>query len=147
MIHRAVLALAVLSAIGLSGCNPAGKLVGTWGADVAQAADSANSSNPLGALAANMMSMVGGEVDFKPDGTFSASGRVLGQSFTKQGKWKYHNSEQDVLIIKVQLDGDETEREVRVSFLDNDRIEMVPPGMGDNPLAGGPIPFKRKKAS
>jgi hypothetical protein len=147
MIRRAVLALAVLAAIGLSGCNPAGKLVGTWEANIKQSADSASSSNPLGALAASMVSMVGGEVDFKPDGTFSASGRVLGQSFTKQGKWKYHNSEKDVLVIKVQLDGDETEREVRVMFLDNDQIEMVPPGMSDNPLAGGPIPFKRKKAS
>jgi hypothetical protein len=144
MLQRLTLALAALAVFGLSGCNPAGKLVGTWQADIAEAADA---SNALGAIAASMMSMVGGEVDFKTDGTFAVSGRVLGQSFTKQGKWKYHNSDKDVLVIKAQLDGDEAEHEVRVLFVDNDRIKMIPPGMGDNPLAGGPIPFKRKKAS
>jgi hypothetical protein len=145
MLSRFVLAFLVLAAIGLSGCNPAAKLVGKWDADFSSAlADVERSGNPMAALAAGMMSSFKLQAEFKSDGTCTMTGSVFGQSISSRGKWRYVKSDGEALVLMVTMDKQPGEKEVRVKFRDNDTFEMVPPTD-----AGGPSPqqltFKRVK--
>ena len=134
MFYRPMLAVSVLAAALVTGCNnPASKLIGKWEADMsAVMADVQSqvekSGNPLAGALAGMMSMVKIEAEFKADGTCTIGGSVLGNS----------NSAAGMLMIKPDQSGEE--KEVRVRIIDNDRFEM----MADGETGGiQKLPFKR----
>ena len=108
---RHFVSLAILAAVLLAGCSPAARLVGKWEVDAKPAA--APADNPLAAaMAAGMQAMFKVDAEFKADGTCSASGTLFGQTFSKQGKWRYEKSDGGALVLQVQMDGDTTEARV-----------------------------------
>jgi hypothetical protein len=146
MLSRFLLAVVVLAACGLTGCNPAGKLVGKWEADFSGVkSEAADTGNPLAAMAATMMSSVKLQSEFKSDGTCSVTGSFFGQANTTSGTWKYVKSEGDTLVLMVIMDKGSQERELRVKFIDNDTFEMAPP-VETAGQAGKTLAFKRLKS-
>jgi hypothetical protein len=145
MPSRILLASLVLAACGLAGCNPAAKLVGKWDADFSSAlADVEKSGNPMAALAAGMMSSFKMQTEFKADGTCSMNGSVFGQSVSAAGKWRYVKTDGDALVLMIKMDKEASERELRVKFVDNDTLEMVPPAEAAGP-SQQQLKFKRVK--
>jgi hypothetical protein len=143
MLPRPLLAGLVLTAALLTGCSPAGKLVGKWEADMSGVQSQIEKSgNPLAGALAGMMSMLKVEAEFKADGTCTIGGSVLGQSGSNSGTWRYVKTDGSVLVVMVKGNGAE-EKELRLNFVDNDHFEMVPPeGTG----GGQKLPFVRVKA-
>lgn len=146
MFYRPMLAVSVLAAAFVTGCNnPASKLIGKWEADMsAVMADVQSqvekSGNPLAGALAGMMSVVKIEAEFKADGTCTIGGSVLGNSNSAAGKWRYLRSEGDDLVLMIKPDQSGEEKEVRVRIIDNDRFEM----MADGETGGiQKLPFKR----
>ncbi len=144
MLSRTLLAVVVVTAALLTGCNPAGKLVGKWEVDTNQIqADVEKSGNPLAGALASMMSLVKIEAEFMSDGTCTIGGSMLGQSNSVAAKWRYVKSEGNVLVLMLKPDQGTDEKELRVNFLDNDHFEMVPPS---GSVGGEKMPFKRVKS-
>jgi hypothetical protein len=140
-----MLALVVLAACTLAGCNPAAKLIGKWEADFSKVALPAEATgNPLAAMAASMMSSVKLQMEFKGDGTCTVTGSFFGQSNTTTAKWRYLKSEGQTLVLMVKGQNQEKEQELRVNFIDNDTLEMVPPEGTAGPT-DQKLPFKRIK--
>ncbi len=143
MLSRPLLAALVLAACSLAGCNPAAKLIGKWEADFSKVAVPAEASgNPLAAMASSMMSSVKLQMEFKSDGTCHVTGSFFGQSKTTSGKWRYSKTDGNALVLLVQAADTDKENELRVNFIDNDHLEMVPP-TGAPGQAGQTLPFKR----
>lgn len=147
-LHRltAILILA-MAALACAGCDPGARLHGQWEVDAAglkssqpQAAD-----NPLAGLAANMLSLVQFQLEFKADGTCSATMGMLGQSKTVGGKWRFVKQDGDTITIAVKMEDSSAEREVSVKFADNDHLEMVPPVDSPGAAAGKTLSFVRVK--
>jgi len=146
MLSRLLLAAVALTTMGLAGCNPAAKVVGKWEADFSKVAMPAeNSGNPLAAMAASMMSSVKLQLEFKSDGVLNITGSFFGQSNTSSGKWRYVKTDGSTLVLMVKAKDTDTERELRVNFLDNDNLEMVPPE-GAPSQGNQKLPFKRVKS-
>jgi hypothetical protein len=129
----------------LAGCNPEGKLIGQWEADFSGIkSEAAEAGNPLAAMAATMMSSVKLQSQFNADGTCSVTGSFFGTANTTNGKWRYVRSEGDTLVLMVAMSGGDSERELRVKFIDHDTFEMASPveatGQSDRMLA-----FRRTK--
>jgi len=144
MLSRPLLAGLVLTAALLTGCSPTAKLVGKWEADMSHVqAEIEKSGNPLAGALAGMMSMMKIEAEFKADGTCSIGGSVLGKSGSNSATWRYVKSEGNVLVLMLKGDKNAEEKELRLSFIDNDHFEMVPPaGTGGDQK----LPFKRVKS-
>lgn len=138
---RALLAAVALTAASLTGCNPAGKLLGKWEADMSHfQAQVEKSGNPMAGALASMMSLVKVEAEFKSDGTCTIGGSMLGQTNSTGAKWRYVKSEGNVVVLMLKHDQGTDEKELRVEFVDNDHFKMVPPsGTG----GGESLPFKR----
>lgn len=145
MLSRLVLAVLAIAACGLTGCNPAGKLVGKWEADLSGIkSEVADAGNPLAAMAATMMSSVKLQSEFKTDGTCTVTGSFFEQANTTDGKWRYEKSEGDTLVLMVTMGSGTKERELKVRFIDYDTFEMVPPIEAAG-QAGKTLAFKRIK--
>lgn len=130
--------------VSLTGCSPAAKLVGTWEVDI-PAAQKKLEGDPLSAMAAPLLASMKLNLNFQGDGNCSVEGSFLGQSKTAQGSWRFVKEENKTMLVMVKLEGEQSEREVKITFNDNDHIEMVPPG---TLTSAGPIlsfPFIRKK--
>lgn len=139
------LASLALAAVLFGGCSPAQKLVGKWTVDTEKAATSVTGDhNPLAAMAAGLMQAMQVEAEFKGDGGFSVTYNVLGQTGGESGSWRYLKSDGDALVLMMKANSNATEREVRVRFIDNDHIEMIPPA-GAAADSGKTLPFKRVK--
>ena len=142
MVSRLLLAAVILSAPLLVGCgNPAGKLVGKWESDMSGVQSQIEGTgNPLAGALAAMMTALKIEAEFKADGTCSIGGSAFGQSNSAGAKWRYVKSEGNVLVLMIKPDQSGDEKELRVTFTDNDHMEMV----SQNPTASGQkMPFKR----
>ena len=115
------------SALVSGGCNPAAGLHGQWQLD----------SSKLQGGAAKLLSLTGSKVqlEFKADGTCSATAGILGQSRTYPGQWRFVKKDGNALVINVKMEGDAEERELRVTLTDDDHLEMPLPvqvaGLGD----------------
>ncbi len=96
-------------------------------------------------MASSMMSSVKLQTEFKSDGTCNVTGSFFGQSQTTSGTWRYAKTDGEALVLMVKAAGTETEKELRVNFIDNDNLEMVPPA-GAPAEAGQKLPFKRVKS-
>jgi hypothetical protein len=142
MFARLPLALLTLAVALLSGCNsPTAKLIGKWEADMSGVQSQIESSgNPLAGALAGMLSMVKVEAEFRGDGTCSIGGSVLGQSNSAAARWRYVKSEGNVLVLQITPEKNGQEQELRITFVDNDHFEMVPPSASGG---GQKLPFKR----
>ena len=124
-----LLALALVLAVPLlAGCNPAAKLHGTWDLEAEAPPDPAGGSG-LGSTyipsAIQSFMQLKRNIEFQEDGDCIVERKAGGQTEKSKGKWKWAKSEPgDVLILKVQLEGAE-EKEVRVKFLDRNKIETL----------------------
>lgn len=146
MLSRLLLAGLLLTAVSLTGCSPTGKLVGKWETDMNQAkAQMDKSGNSLtGALLSGFLSAMKVEAEFRADGTCTIGGRILDYSASNSATWRYVKSEGNVLVLMIKGDKNADEKELRLSFIDNDHFEMVSRGG-----KGGSqnLPFVRVKAN
>jgi hypothetical protein len=122
-----LLALAIVLAVPvLAGCNPAAKLHGTWDLETEAPPDGAASG--VGTYipsAIQSFMQLKRNIEFQEDGDCFVELKAGGQTEKSKGKWKWAKSEPgDVLVLKVALDGSE-EKEVRVKFLDRNKIETL----------------------
>ena len=122
------LALALVLAVPvLAGCNPAAKLHGTWDLEIEQpdpAAGGGLGSTYIPPAILTFMQLKR-NIEFQEDGDCLVERKAGGQTEKSKGKWKWAKSEPgDVLVLKVTMEGAE-EQEVRVKFLDRNKIETV----------------------
>ena len=142
MLSRPLLAGLVLAAALLTGCSPTARLVGKWETDMDQAkAQMDKSGNPLtGALLSGFLSAMKVEAEFKADGTCTIGGRILDYSTSNSATWRYVKSEGNVLVLMIKGNKNADEKELRLSFVDNDHFEMM---SRDGKGGGQNLPFKR----
>ena len=126
-----LLALALILAVLLvAGCSPSAKHVGTWDLE-ADAPPEPAAGGGLGSTyippAIVSLMQLKRNIEFQPDGDCIVELKAAGQTEKSKGKWRYVKTEKDVLILKVKLEGadEKDEKEVRVRFIDNNKIETV----------------------
>jgi hypothetical protein len=145
MLSRALLACFILIATGLTGCNPAGKLVGKWEADLSGIqTEVAEADIPLASLASSWMSSLKLQSEFSANGTCSFTGSFFGNAKTTNCKWRYVKSEGDTLVLMVAMEQGDKEGVLRVKFIDYDTFEMTPP-IEAAAQAGQTLVYKRLK--
>src|SRR5687768_2591109 len=139
-----ILILVLLVALPLLvGCNPAAKLHGTWDVEVE---DPDQVSTGLGTRIPSAIvsfMQLKRNIEFQDDGDCIVELKASGQTEKAKGKWKWVKSEKDVLVLKVTMEGAE-EKEVRVRFVDRNKIETVPLPVGDESWTDKPVTFMRK---
>jgi hypothetical protein len=146
MVPRFCLLLALLVPLLLTGCNPAGKLIGAWEIDTEKAkANVQSAGSALAAMEAEMLSMLKVEAQFKDDGTLSMIGSFLGQTHNIAGTWRFLKLDGDALVLMVKMNNETNERELRVRFPDDDHLEMAPPVTAGSSDPGKTLPFRRLK--
>jgi hypothetical protein len=142
--------LLALAAVLASGCNPAGKAIGKWEADMdrLKAQLPAAGDNPLAAMAANMALMLPMkmELEFKADGTWTSQVEIaalqsLAGSQSQDGTWRYARTEGDTLVLLAKRAGAAEESEFKLKFADDDHVDIT------GPISGQSLPLKRKRES
>lgn len=141
-----LIAVAVVAAVAMPGCSPASKLVGKWRLDTSAATEQLSGGNQTAAALMNMAQALSIDIEFKGDGNVAVTGSVFGQPNTVQGTWRYVKSDGDTLVLMMKPNQASSETEVRVRFVDADRMEMVPPSWSSQ-MTGKPVPFNRVKPS
>ena len=124
MCSRLALVL-VLAMPLLVGCSPSAKLIGTWdleSEELDKAAASGLGTRIPPALAGFMKPKL--NIEFVQGGEYVVEAKMAGETAKARGKWRYVKSEGDVLVLKVKMDKLD-EQEVRVRFIDNNKIETV----------------------
>jgi len=131
------LALALVLAVPLlAGCNPASKVVGTWDMKAEEPQDPSGGGLggtyiPPALLNAMKPKM---NIEFKQNGSCVVEAYAGGEKAMGRGKWKYVKTEKDVVVLTVKMDGlaekegkaEYKEKELRVRFIDHNKIETVP---------------------
>ncbi len=129
----AVAGLVVL-VLAASGCaHPARqRLIGTWQVTFemtqAELDEMTPNDNPfVAALGQVLMRTLRAEMqwEFRGDGTMSATGSLLGSSFTRAGTWKFLSGTAEATTISAQFEG-EAPRELTFRFPDEDTLEAAP---------------------
>jgi hypothetical protein len=128
---KRLLILAIALAIPLAaGCNPATKLHGKWDMETEETQPPAMGGAYIPSVVAGFMKPKM-HLEFLQNGTCKAEARMAGESESGRGKWRYVKTEGDVMVLMVQMDGGE-EHELRVRFLERNKIETVPLPVGDD---------------
>ncbi|HEX5102392.1 MAG TPA: hypothetical protein VFV87_01180, partial [Pirellulaceae bacterium] len=106
IVRLATLLLLATAAAAAAGCSPAARLHGKWAVDTAklQAQATGDQKNPLAGLAAGFLSMIQVNLEFKADGTCSASVEALGQTKSTNGAWRFVKADGDSLVISAKMD-------------------------------------------
>lgn len=147
MSPRSLMLIAVaVAAVAMPGCSPASKLVGKWQLDTSEATEQLSGGNQTAAALMNLAQAFSMDIEFKGDGNVAVTGSMFGQPHTVQGTWRYVKSEGDILVLMMKPNQDANETEVRVRFVDADRMEMVPPNWNSQ-TTGKALPFSRVKPS
>lgn len=140
--HRFAIALiGIVLAACVLGCStdPSAKLIGRWEAELAPPTVDTESFG--GKLQGAFLSLMKMTLEFRSDGKLSFAASVMGKESNVLADWKYLRSEGNVLVLAVGRDGKSTE--TRVTVVDNDHIELIPPAGGP---ATEPLSFKRVPA-
>lgn len=138
------LALALVLVVPLvAGCNPAAKLHGTWDLEVEKPDPAANALGTRVPSAILSFMQLKRNIEFQDDGDCIVELKASGQTEKAKGKWKWAKSEGDVLVLKVKL-GEAAEQEVRITFLEPDRIETVPFPVGEESWTDETATFTRR---
>jgi len=140
-------ALALVLVVPLvAGCNPASKLHGTWDLATEEPEDS-GAGGGLGSTyippAIVGFMQLKRNVEFQDDGDCIAELKASGQTEKTKGKWRWVKTEGDVLVLKVQM-GEAEEQEVRVRFIDQNKIETVPLPVGKESWTDETVKFTRR---
>lgn len=147
--------LGCLSAVVLvsSGCRPAieRKLVGSWQLDESEGlakrmmgGNSSSVGSELMDTALDEMmevAQVALSVEFARSGKLTTSTNVMGEPTQKTGTWSMTEHTENTATIEFVLEGDEPET-IKVRFVDDDTIEMVPPNLA---VLNREYTFKRTK--
>jgi hypothetical protein len=144
-----LLALALVLALPmLAGCNPAAKLHGTW--DLETETPNPAEGGSVGGIggtyipsAIQSFLQLKRNIEFKYDGNVIVELRAAGEMEKAKGKWKWLKSEKDVLVLKVTMEGSQ-EQEVRVKFVDRNKVEMPPFPVGEESWTDTPVTFTRR---
>jgi hypothetical protein len=144
-----LLALALVLALPvLAGCNPAAKLHGTWDLEIEEPNPAEGGS--IGGIggtyipsAIQSFLQLKRNIEFKYDGNVIVELRAAGEKEIGKGKWKWVKSEKDVLVLKVTMEGSQ-EQEVRVKFVDRNKVEMPPFPVGKESWTDTPVTFTRR---
>jgi uncharacterized lipoprotein NlpE involved in copper resistance len=132
------LALLVLLAVSLTGCNSASsRLIGTWKFDFAKAAakqaDKMMGANNGGtaASALGMAQTFGMKMEmtfeFKSDQTVNIATTGIPFPFTGLMNWKTIKSDGDNLVIEITNPEDKKTSQIQIAFIDNDHLRFSPP--------------------
>ena len=149
------LALALVLAVPLlAGCDPASKVVGTWDMKAEEPQDPAGGSGlgtyiPPALLNAMKPKM---NIEFKQNGSCVVEAYAGGEKAEGRGKWKYVKTAKDMMVLKVKMNGfaDEEkkteyeEKELRVRFIDHNKIETVPLPVSEEPWTEQTLTFARR---
>jgi hypothetical protein len=139
--------LLVLAASCFVGCSPASKLIGTWDMELpeAEGGTSIMGARIPSALADAMKPKL--NIEFQQGGKCRVEAYMGGQSAKAKGTWKFVKAEKDVLVLKVTMEKG-GEQEMRVRFIDNNKIEAAPPPLGDeedaDAFSGQTLTFARR---
>jgi hypothetical protein len=143
--NRLILSLIlVLAAFAFVGCSPTSKLIGTWDMELEEpeGGTSIMGARIPEALAAAIKPKL--NVEFQQGGKCKVEAYAGGQSLKAKGTWKFVKAEKDVLVLKVTMEKG-GEQEMRVRFIDNKKIELVPPPLGEDDLwSGQTLTFARR---
>lgn len=138
------LALAIVLALPLlTGCSPASKLYGTWDVEVEDPEQVASGLGTRIPSAIVSLMQLKRNIEFQDDGDCIVELKAAGQTEKAKGKWRLVKAEKDVLVLKVQMEGAE-EKEVRVRFLDRNKIETVPLPVGEETWTDQTVTFTRR---
>lgn len=147
MNRRILCLLFVLAATSFVGCSPASKLIGTWDMELEEPEGGATmlGARIPEALAAAIKPKL--NVEFQQGGKCKVEAYMGGQSAKAKGTWKFVKAEKDVLVLKVTMEKG-GEQEMRVRFIDNNKIEAIPPPLGDeedaDAFSGQTLTFARR---
>lgn len=123
--------LAIVLTIPLAaGCNPAAKLHGKWDMETEETQPPAMGGAYIPTAVAGFMKPKM-NLEFQQSGKCVAEVRAAGESLSGRGKWRYVKTDGDVMVLMVQMDGSE-EHEMRIRFIDRNKIETVPLPVGDD---------------
>ena len=135
--------LLVFAALLCTGCNPAQKIVGVWEMDTQKSTAALAGSGPMAAMLSAMTSQLKMEIDFKADGKWSLQFSMPGTSTQSNGTWRFVKQDGQTLTLAVKAENETTEREMLVKMLDDNNIELMPPGIEAGPAAGKTMPMRR----
>jgi hypothetical protein len=134
---------AMLAFCLLAGCsNPAARLVGKWEAQLAPPATEGMSVGER--ISGAVVSLMKMNLEFTADGRMGFHASVPGGSTDIQGTWKYLKPEGDVAVLEITPDGASGSFVTRVTLVDANTIEMIPPSGGP---ATEPLRFRRVGSS
>jgi len=148
------LALALVLALPfLAGCNPASKVIGTWDMKTETPAQPAGSGVgtyvPPAILNAIKHKM---NIEFKQNKSCVVEAYAGGEKAMGRGKWRFVKTEKDVMVLKVKMEGladkeskeEYEEKEIRVRFIDHNKIETVPLPISEQSWSEQTLTFARR---
>jgi hypothetical protein len=155
MTPRLLAVVLVLAVSLLAGCNPAAKVVGTWDMKLEEPQDPSGGGAFGGArLPPAMVNAMKPKmnIEFKQNGSCVVEAYAGGEKAMGRGKWKYVKTEKDVMVLKVKMDGlsdkeskaEYEEKELRVRFIDHNKIETVPVPIAEEPWSEQTLTFARR---
>ena len=153
MTPRCLAVVLVLAVSMLAGCSPSAKLIGTWDMQtepVDPAGGSLGGARIPPALLNAMKPKM--NIEFKENGNCVVEAYAGGEKAMGKGKWKYVKTEKDAMVLKVKMDGvsdkeaktEYEEKELRVRFIDHNKIETVPLPVSEEPWPEQTLTFARR---
>jgi len=144
---RVSVAVLALVAATLSGCNPAAKAVGQWEleTDKLKLSEPGSDKDAAAAVLASMSLFVKvtANLEIKADNTWRLEFGAAGPTQSRQGTWKYLETEGETLVLLVQPLSHQ-EHKLKLKFIDVDHVEAS--GLlGDGQLGNQVFPLQRKK--
>lgn len=133
----------LLLAVLCTGCNPAQKILGVWELDKDKGAAALVGNGPMAAVFSTMASQFKMELEFKADGTWALQLSMPGTSTQSKGTWRFVKQEGQTLHLLMKANDQASEQEVQVQLVDDNNIELAPPGLTEGPMAGKTIPLRR----
>lgn len=130
------------AAAALSGCDPAAGLYGQWELDTTKLQTDLAQQGPLMAKLVPLMSLAAPTLEFKPDGTCQAKIGGLGGGSSASGTWRAVSREGNKLIVALKMDDETTEREISITVVDDNHLEMPLPSQVAG-LGSKSVPFVR----
>lgn len=92
-----------------------------------------------------LMSLAAPTLEFKPDGTCQAKIGGLGGASSIAGQWRAVSREGNKLVVALQMDDEASEREITVTIVDDNHLEMPLPSQVAG-LGSKSVPFERVKS-
>jgi len=154
MTPRCLAVVLVLAVSLLAGCSPSAKVVGTWDMKIEEPKDPSGGGLggtyiPPALLNAMKPKM---NIEFKQNGSCVVEAYAGGEKAMGRGKWRFVKTEKDVMVLKVKMEGladkeskqEYEEKEIRVRFIDHNKIETVPVPISEQSWSEQTLTFARR---